>query len=1035
MKIRKWLTGFSAFAVTAVVCAVGAGAESYGDYYYNVLDDGTVEITSYYGETETLDIPSQIDGKAVTKIASGAFSCASISYVTLPDSITSIDDYAFESSDIVSITLSENVTNINGTVFNNCNKLTSINIADGSKNYSSADGVLFNKSKTELVCYPAGKTDNRYNIPDSVAVICNNAFYDCDNITAVEIPNSVTTIGWEAFSRCDRLADITIPDSVNYIDGWVFTNCPSLAEIKVSADNEQYTSANGVLFNKDMTRLMCYPKGKTDTSYDIPDGTAVIEGAAFLNCSNITNVTMPDSVTDIEYMAFDKCENLSQINLSNGLTVLRSEIFSRCSSLKSIVIPDSVTSIADYTFDNCTALTNVTLPLELSSVGEYTFEGCTALKTITVPASVGEIGKKAFGYKDYSSLIDGFTLNCYSGTAAEQYAKNNGLTYNVLDCDEHQYNPIILREPTCTETGCERFVCAGCGRAYLGEISAKGHIEVIDKGTPATCTQPGISDGSHCSVCNETIVEQEIIDAFGHTDVIDEAVEPTCTSTGLTEGLHCAVCDAVIIEQSVLPMINHVKAVDFAVLPTCTETGLTEGIHCTVCNTIIKKQEVIPANGHTIVTDEGYEPTCTETGLTEGSHCSVCNEIITAQEEIAAKGHTIVTIAASEPTCGKPGNTGRTCCIECGITFKDYEVIPATENHSFGEWELNDEPTCTEFGIESRICSVCGKLERREIKALGHKYVNTVVKPTYTAQGYTLHKCSVCGASYKDNYTAKLTVANMSGYKVKSKTSTSVTLQWNKNTTATGYELQKWDGKKWVALTKITSNATTTYTVKSLKASTTYKYRIRAYKTVGKNTYYSGYTELSVNTNPSGMSGYKVKSKTSTSVTLQWNKNTTATGYELQKWDGKKWVALTKITSNATTTYTVKSLKASTTYKYRIRAYKTIGKATQYSGYTELSVNTNPSGMSGFKVKSTAKTSVTLQWNKNTTATGYELQKWDGKKWVTLTKITKNSTTTYTVKSLKANTSYKYRIRAYKTIGKATQYSGYSATVTAKTKK
>ena len=91
--------------------------------------------------------------------------------------------------------------------------------------------------------------------------------------------------------------------------------------------------------------------------------------------------------------------------------------------------------------------------------------------------------------------------------------------------------------------------------------------------------------------------------------------------------------------------------------------------------------------------------------------------------------------------------------------------------------------------------------------------------------------------------------------------------------------------------------------------------------------------------------------------------------------------------------------------------------------------------MSGFKVKSTAKTSVTLQWNKNTTATGYELQKWDGKKWVALTKITKNSTTTYTVKSLKANTSYTYRIRAYKTMGKATQYSGWSNAVTVRTNK
>ncbi|MBP3334878.1 MAG: leucine-rich repeat domain-containing protein [Ruminiclostridium sp.] len=232
----------------------------------------------------------------------------------------------------------------------------------------------------------------------------------------IAIPDSVTAIGWEGFSKCDSLTDITIPCSVNYIDGWAFADCPSLAEIKVSADNKHYSSLNGVLFNKNMTSLMCYPEAKTDTGYDIPDSTAVIESAAFLNCSNITNITMPDSVTDIEYMAFDNCINLSQVNLSSGLTDLGSEIFAGCSSLKSIVIPDSITSFGDLTFDNCTALTDVTLPSDLCSIGVQTFRGCTSVKTITVPASVEEIGIKAFGYKDYSDLIDGFTLNCYSGT-------------------------------------------------------------------------------------------------------------------------------------------------------------------------------------------------------------------------------------------------------------------------------------------------------------------------------------------------------------------------------------------------------------------------------------------------------------------------------------------------------------------------------------------------------------------------------------------------------------------------------------------
>ena len=518
--------------------------------------------------------------------------------------------------------------------------------------------------------------------------------------------------------------------------------------------------------------------------------------------------------------------------------------------------------------------------------------------------------------------------------------------------------------------------------------------------------------------------------------------------------------------------------------------------------------------------------TCT----TDGAKHRVCKKCGAVENGVIEKlGHNY----SAEWTIDKPadckdsGEKSRHC-TRCDART-DIIGIPSTGEHAYGEWQTVRAATCTEEGERIRYClGGCGTSEEVVTAPLGHKYVDTVVKPTYTAKGYTHHECSVCGDSYNDSETAKLTLAavggfkvktkdstsitlqwnknanangyiietyngktwsqvakitsnstltykvsklsasktyqyrikayktegkataysansatlsvntnpsGMSGYKVKSKTSTSITLQWNKNTSATGYELQKWDGKKWVALTKITKNTTTTYTVKSLKASTTYKYRIKAYKTIGKATQYSGYKELSVNTNPSNMSGFKAKSKSYNSITLQWNKNTSATGYELQKWDGKKWVSLTKITKNSTTTYTVKNLKASATYKYRIRAYKTIGKATQYSGYSELSVNTNPSNMSGFKAKSTAKTSVTLQWKKNTSATGYEIQKWNGKKWVSAAKVTKNSTVTSTVKNLKKNTSYKFRIRAYKTIGKATQYSSWSSTLTVRTKK
>ena len=213
-----------------------------------------------------------------------------------------------------------------------------------------------------------------------------------------------------------------------------------------------------------------------------------------------------------------------------------------------------------------------------------------------------------------------------------------------------------------------------------------------------------------------------------------------------------------------------------------------------------------------------------------------------------------------------------------------------------------------------------------------HNYVtDSVVKPTYTAQGYTLQKCKICGSEKKINYTAKLTLAKVSGFKVKSKTNVSANLQWNKNISANGYVLDKYDGSKWVTIKTFTSNANTSFNVTGLKASTTFKFRLRAYKNFGSVKEYSAFTYLNVNTRPYTTTGFKMKSATKNTITLKWNKNISASGYCIEKWNGSKWVQIKRYTSNANVTYTATGLKANTAYKFRIRAYKTIGNVNEYS--------------------------------------------------------------------------------------------------------
>ena len=424
------------FVRESVATVASADTYTYGTFDYIVLDDGTVEISRYRGNANVVDIPASINGRRVTSIGNNAFNhYTSLTNVTIPDSVTSIGDYTFhyctgltsitipdsvtrigkgvfyDCRNLTRITISNSVTWIGEEAFYGCNRLTSITIpnsvtsigekaffwclaltaiyvAEANKYYSSLDGVLFNKDKTELICYPPSKVDDSYNIPNSVKSIGNSAFEDCKKLTNIKIPDSVTSIGDSAFNHCTNLLRITIPDSVTCISDYAFFDCSGLKSIT------------------------------------LPDSVTSIGYRAFHHCASLTSITIPDSVTSIGDSAFSDCESLTSITIPDGVTSIGWSAFWCCLRLKRITIPDSVTRIGVSAFYRCSSLTSITIPSSVTSIGGGAFSGCKSLSSITIPSSVTSIGEKAFWGCNSSLVIRGNT-----NSEAERYAKDNNIVF------------------------------------------------------------------------------------------------------------------------------------------------------------------------------------------------------------------------------------------------------------------------------------------------------------------------------------------------------------------------------------------------------------------------------------------------------------------------------------------------------------------------------------------------------------------------------------------------------------------------------